>query len=100
MVNCPGRKPAIGDSSARSSSVAVSVVSVWLADTEYLTGVHGSVIALLPGQRVHLRGDIDPGGAPGDAPSTPDTAGRAELVVPGAQLVGEPLPVAARTGGA
>src|SRR5439155_26958976 len=46
-----------------------------------------------------LLGDVDPHGAPHDAPPASDTAGAAELVVPGAQLVGEPLPVPAAGGG-
>src|SRR5215471_5621494 len=102
MVNCPGRYSAIGGSSARRNRVAVSAVSVRLVMTRYLTGFHGSgsAIALLLDQRVHLGGEVDLGGAPGDAPSTPDTAGGAELVVPGAQLVGQPLPVPAGARGA
>ena len=41
-----------------------------------------------------LLGEIDPGRAPGDAASAADAARLAELVPPGRELVGEPLPVA------
>ena len=47
----------------------------------------------LPRQRGHLLGDVDAGRAPRDAPSTSDAPGAAELVVPGAELVGQPVPV-------
>src|SRR4029453_5827889 len=39
-------------------------------------------------------GDVDRDGAPGDAAAATDAAGAAELVVPGAELVGQPLAVA------
>src|SRR5699024_6508858 len=42
----------------------------------------------------HLLGDVDAGRAPGDASPAADAAGGAELLVPGAQLVGDPLAVA------
>src|SRR4051794_27486107 len=41
-----------------------------------------------------LLGDVDGDGAPGDAAAAADAAGGAELVDPGRQLVGHPLPVA------
>ena len=43
-----------------------------------------------------LRGDVDSHRTPGDAPAASDTARCVELVVPGGELVGHPLPVAAR----
>src|SRR5512132_2673406 len=50
--------------------------------------------ALDRAQRTHLLGGVDPGRAPGDAPATSHAARHAELVVPCAELVGEPLAVA------
>ena len=44
--------------------------------------------------RGQLLGDVDPDRAPGDAAAAADAARAAELVVPGAELVGQPLPVA------
>src|SRR3954468_5075100 len=44
---------------------------------------------------VRLLGDVDTDRAPDDAPPAPHTTRLAELVVPGAELVGEPLPVPA-----
>src|SRR5215813_5646982 len=46
-------------------------------------------------QRRDLLGDVDSHRAPHDAAATADTARTAELVVPGAELVREPLPVPA-----
>src|SRR5262249_24403365 len=51
-------------------------------------------------QRRDLLGDVDADRAPHDAPPASDAAGAAELVVPGPQLVGEPMPVPAVGGGA
>src|SRR5690606_581546 len=66
------------------------------------TGVFGVDRAGAPGpqpvQRPHLLGDVDSGGAPGDTAPAPHTAGTAELIVPGAQFVGEPVPVPGRAG--
>ena len=47
-----------------------------------------------------LLGEVDAHRAPGDAAAAADAARRVELVPPGRQLVGEPLPVARRGGGA
>src|SRR5262249_58040172 len=44
--------------------------------------------------RGDLLGDVDPDRAPRDAAAAADAAGRAELVVPRAELVRHPLPVA------
>ena len=44
--------------------------------------------------RGELLGDVDPDRAPGDAAAAADAARAAELVVPGAELVRQPLPVA------
>ena len=44
--------------------------------------------------RGDLLGDVDADRAPGDAAAAADAPGRAELVVPGAELVRHPLPVA------
>src|SRR5271167_1207092 len=46
------------------------------------------------GHLVHLCGDVDPGRTPRDASSAADATRHAELVVPGAQFVSQPLPVA------
>ncbi len=48
------------------------------------------------GEAGRFRRDVDADRAPGDAPAAADAAGTAELVVPGAELVTEPLPVPAR----
>src|ERR1700727_1478022 len=48
----------------------------------------------LRGERVHFLGDVDPGGAPGDTASASHTSAGPELVMPAAQLVGDPMPVA------
>src|ERR1035438_8604514 len=47
------------------------------------------------GQPPDLGGDVDPCRAPGDAAPAADAAGATELVVPGAELVRDPLPVPA-----
>ena len=47
-----------------------------------------------PGDRVELGADIDADRAPRDAAAAADAARRPELVPPGRELVGEPLPVA------
>src|SRR5210317_900046 len=44
---------------------------------------------------IGLFGDVDADRAPGDAAPAADAAGVAELVVPGGELVGQPLAVAA-----
>ncbi len=46
------------------------------------------------GDGVELVADVDPDRAPGDAAAAADAAGAPELVPPGRELVGEPLPVA------
>src|SRR5690349_8225152 len=46
-------------------------------------------------ERRNLLGDVDRHGAPGDAPPAADAPRLAELVDPGAQLVREPLAIAA-----
>src|ERR1700747_412561 len=66
-----------------------------IADPDGTTLVARSVIA---GHLVHLCGDVDPGGAPGDASPATDAPRHAELVVPRAQFVGQPVPVARGTG--
>src|SRR3989440_12003093 len=53
-----------------------------------------------PRERGGLLGDVDADRAPGDAPAAAHAARLAELVVPGAELVGQPLPVPAAGGGA
>src|SRR6266568_4694536 len=50
------------------------------------------------GEARGLLGDVDAHRAPRDAAAAADTARFAELVVPGAELVADPLPVAARGG--
>src|SRR5215471_16858710 len=45
-----------------------------------------------------LFGDVDPDGAPRDAPPAPRAAAGVELVPPGGELVADPLPVAAPGG--
>src|SRR5215472_2283734 len=56
-------------------------------------------IFLLPLSRELGRflGDVDAHRAPGDAPAAANAARSAELIVPGAQLVGDPLAIAAGT---
>src|SRR5262249_51130741 len=50
------------------------------------------------GEPGDLRGQIDFGRAPGDASTAPDAPGTAELIVPCAEFVAEPLPVPALAG--
>ena len=65
-----------------------------IADGAVVGHVAVSVIAILRlGERVHFLGDVDSSGAPGDTPSTAHASGAAELIVPGAELVGDPVPV-------
>ncbi len=45
-------------------------------------------------QSLRLFGNVDPNGTPGNAPAAADAAGFAELFVPGAELVQQPLAVA------
>ena len=59
-------------------------------------GAHRSVAA--PDGR-RLLGEVDPDGAPGDAPPAADAARGVELVPPGRELVGQPLAVARGRGG-
>src|SRR5687767_9559927 len=53
-------------------------------------GLHGTSAA----DRGDLLGDVDADRAPGDAAPAPDAARASELIVPGGELVSEPLPVA------
>src|SRR5271165_3446083 len=90
-MNSPGRGAANGSLSGSRSSVTESRFSTTRLPTRYGTGA----ISLVIGGR-HLRhflGDVDAGRAPGDAPAAADAARHLKLVVPGAQLVGQPMPV-------
>src|SRR5689334_16938180 len=51
-------------------------------------------------QRGQLLGHVDRDGAPGDAAAAADAPRRSELVVPGAELVREPLAISRSAGGA
>src|SRR5579859_591321 len=55
-------------------------------------------LAGVTGQGGHFLGDVDASRAPGDTAAAADAPGRAELVVPGTQLVADPLAVPAGPG--
>src|SRR5205823_1913320 len=74
-VSCSGSSPAKTGTSRRTASI-VSIASLRGAD------------------RAELLGHVDRDRAPGDAAAAADAARRPELVVPGAELVRQPLPVA------
>jgi hypothetical protein len=104
IMNSPGSGAGSGSPNGSSCSVEESRFSAMRLRTRYGTGVIAdgavvghvavSVIAILRlGERVHFLGDVDSGGAPGDTPSTAHASGAAELIVPGAELVGDPVPV-------
>src|SRR5664279_4379687 len=85
---------------ARRLVVAVSRSAKNGCSGRYCAMVCMAVTSILTGrlrptaERGGLGGDVDGGGAPGDAPAAADAPGRAELVDPGAELVRHPLPVA------
>src|SRR5690242_19366268 len=66
--------------------------------TTFGGGIRRGGVRCFRPQRRDLFGDVDAHRAPHDAPPAADAARAAELVVPGAQLVGEPLPVPAAGG--
>ena len=108
IMNSPGRGAGSGSPIGSSCSVEECRFSAVRLPTRYGTGVIAdgagaghvavSVIALLrqAGKDVHLFGDVDSGGAPGDTPSATHASGAAELIMPGAELAGDPVPVSRR----
>src|ERR1700739_1059874 len=104
-MNSPGSGDRNASPSGSRHNVAESGLSMTRLRTRYGTGaiadaagatlVAPSVIA---GHLVHLCGDVDAGGTPGDASPAADAARHAELVMPGAQLVGQPMPATPCTG--
>ena len=64
------------------------------SDSVMATGVPPAAGAVGRPDGGGLLGEVDADRAPGDAPATTDAPRLAELVPPGRQLVGEPLPVA------
>src|ERR1700756_371455 len=107
-MNSPGS----GDRNPSPTGTRVSVPESGLSTTrlrprygtgaiaEWVDAVAATLVApsVIAGHLVHFFGDVDTGGAPGDAPPAADTARHAELVVPGAQFVSQPMPVAGRAG--
>src|SRR5208283_589222 len=100
-MNSPGCGVASTSPTGSRHSVAESGLSTTRLRTRYGTGAIADTTCAVPlaalviaGHLVHFFGDVDAGGAPGDAPSTADAARHVELVVPGAQLVGQPMAVA------
>src|ERR1700746_4021853 len=102
-MNSPGWGDRTASATGSRHNVAKSGLSTTRLRTRYGTGAMGggvepelitpSVIASRPGHFVHLFSDVDTSGTPCDASPAPDAARHAELVVPGAQLVGQPMPV-------
>ena len=85
MTRDAGRAPSSG---LARSPVRGSVVA---------SGIGSGIAAPAPAPTCddrHLLPDVDADRAPGDAPSAPDTPARSELVVPGRELVRQPLAVA------
>src|ERR1700739_1221821 len=116
-MNPPGWGVGSGSPTGSRHSVAESRFSVTRLRTRYGTGViaedgEGPVgasalgrffdllfaLALMgePRQRVHFLCDINPCGAPRNTAPAAHAARAAELVMPGAQLVGQPVPVPRR----
>src|SRR5271163_3972919 len=100
-MNSPGFGARSASPTGTRDSVAESGLSTTRLRTRYGTGAIADTVgatlvapSVIAGHLVHLCGDIDAGGAPGDASSAADAARHAELVVPGTQLVGQPMPVA------
>src|SRR6185437_11735547 len=99
-MNSPGR----GDRSASPTGTRVSVAESGLSTsrvpTRYGTGAMADTRAvpfapsIIVGHLVHLCSDVNTGGAPRNTSPTADAARHAELIVPGAQFVGQPMPIA------
>ena len=95
-MNSPGRGVGSGSCTGCKHSVTESRFSSVRRWTRYGTGVIaddgacGASVSVITGfglpggEVVHLLGDVDPGGAPGDASPATDAARTAELVMPGA----------------
>ena len=107
---CPPRRPR-GTAARRPRSCTLRAaagdqlelrpaVRPWKSGTSCSRAVNrlASATSSLVADRGQLLGDVDPDRAPGDAAAAADAAGAAELVVPGAELVGEPLAVARAAG--
>src|SRR5208337_1066777 len=103
-MNSPGCGVRSTSPSGSRHKVAESGLSTTRLRTRYGFGAIAgggatlSAPSVIAGHLVHFLGDVDAGGAPGDAPPAADTARHVELVVPGAQLVGQPMPVPRCTG--
>src|SRR5271166_2713852 len=104
-MNSPGCGVRRDSPTGSRHNVAESALSTTRLRTRYGTGAmadaEGAAPAarsLIAGHLVHLRGDVDAGGAPGDASATADAARHAELVVPRAQFVGQPMAITRRAG--
>src|SRR6516165_2448800 len=103
-MNSPGRGVRSDSPTGSRHNVAESGLSTTRLRTRYGTGAMGlwakaagaPLVArsLIAGHLVHLGSDVDTCRAPGDASPTTDAARHAELVVPRAQFVGQPVPVA------
>src|SRR5947199_5571140 len=92
-MNSPGCGARTDFPTGSRHNVAESGLSAMRLRTRYGTGAIADAGSIIAGHLVHLRGDVDPGGAPGDAAPAADAPGRAELVMPGPQFVGQPMPV-------
>src|ERR1700757_3334960 len=107
-MNSPGCGVRSDSPTGSRHSVAESGLSTTRFRTRHGTGDMGSRVkpagappvarSVIAGHLVHLRGDVDPSGAPGDASPATDATRHAELVVPRAQFVGQPVPVARGAG--
>src|ERR1700741_4987260 len=103
-MNSPGS----GDRNAWPTGTRVSVAESRLSTprlrTRYGTGAMGEWVdavgatlvapSVIAGHLVHFCGDVNAGGTPGDAPPAAYATRHTELVVPGAQFVGQPMPIA------
>ena len=94
-MNSPGSGDRNASPTGSRHNVAESGLSTTRLRTRYGTGTIADAddvtlvaLSVIVGHLVHLFGDVDTGGTPGDASPTSDTARHVELVVPGTQLVG------------
>src|SRR5262245_21870716 len=95
----PSPKPVFEPQPAISSSVSAGRPANTRTSPRTASSV--SMLALLGrADGGQLLGDVDPDRTPRDATAAADAAGLAELVVPGPELVGQPLAVARPAGGA
>src|ERR1700758_3610333 len=103
-MNSPGCGVRSDSPTGCRHNVAESGLSTTRLRTRYGTGAMGEWVdavgatlvaqSVIAGHLVHFCGDVDTGGTPGDAPPAAYATRHTELVVPGAQFVRQPMPVA------